>query len=236
MSAQEAPFSPHILTPVQGGHVWPGTWEKLQWQHSVECAACGASLRSNGLRVLRPLGEGLCQGWRNPSARPVLPDLVRGMTREAPDDKPNGPSEEAILNLHEKQLAATGPHDGIKMIVSVARNLAASDAVGRLSHALADDARALRLALEHDDGADGKAEVDSLRAEIGRLQKIVESFSGRSNATPDALDRLRHAAAAVCNSEGIPLDDDMVEVRADRLSELRKELDNGGAVEAEKTR
>ena len=46
----------------------------------------------------------------------------------------------------------------------------------------------------------------------------------------------RHAAAAVCNSEGIPLDDDMVEVRADRLSEPRKELDNGGAVEAEKTR
>ena len=77
-------------------------------------------------------------------------------------------------------------------------------------------------------GAVAHVDNDVLLAEI--------SFSGRSNATPDALDRLRHAAAAVCNSEGIPLDDDMVEVRADRLSELRKELDNGGAVEAEKTR
>jgi len=58
----------------------------------------------------------------------------------------------------------------------------------------------------------------------------------RGNATPDALDRLRHTASAVCNSEGIPLDDDMVEVRADRLSELRKEIDNGANVAAEAAR
>jgi len=137
--------TPHLLTPVQGGHVWPGTWEKLQRQHSAECAACGASLRSNGLRTLRPLGEGLCQGWKSPSERPVLPDLVRGMVREAPRDNPNGPSEEAIQALHAAHL---------KVIEWPERELGIATegaVIERLTHSLADDARALRLALEHDE-------------------------------------------------------------------------------------
>lgn len=149
-------MSAHVLTPVYGGHVHAGTWEHFATRRDVNCVACGISVKSDG-RAITERGEGpdtepnLCPGWQ---ARPipttrVLPDVVRGMTREAPDDKPNGPSEEAIEALSEAHLEALESRsDGVVDGILERRE---SDALGHLMHALADDARALRLALEHDE-------------------------------------------------------------------------------------
>ncbi len=92
----------------------------------------------------------LCPGWRKAALEmPVLPDLVRGMVREAPDDKPNGPSEEALRALSEaRHEALESRGDGVIDGILEHRE---GDAIGRLGHALADDVRALRLALEHDE-------------------------------------------------------------------------------------
>ena len=150
-------MSRHALYPVTGGHVTWHPWEKLADVATASCAACGRVFRRDGVFVTE-IGEGpeaapnLCPGWRRAALEmSVLPDLVRGMVREAPDDKSNGPSEgalQALSEAHHEALESRG--DGVIDGVLEHRE---SDAIGRLAHALADDARALRLALEHDERA-----------------------------------------------------------------------------------
>ncbi len=144
-------MSRHALYPVTGGHVTWHPWEKLADVATASCAACGLVFKRDGALVTKVGTEpNLCPGWRKAALEmPVLPDLVRGMVREAPDDKPNGPSEEALRALSEaRHEALESRGDGVIDGILEHRE---GDAIGRLGHALADDVRALRLALEHDE-------------------------------------------------------------------------------------
>lgn len=76
------------------------------------------------------------------------------------------------------------------------------------------------------------AEVDGLRAEIERLKKESAAHwnLARTNGEDAAqlagsLLALRDAAGFLCESEGNAVDDDIVEVDADLLSQLRKAVD-----------
>ncbi len=148
-----------LLTPVYGGHVWPGTWEGLAGFAHARCAACGQDIKTQGefvadVSAIREDAseEHLCPGW--PPRRftgPVLPRVVRAITREASNDKPNGPFEEAIEGAHAAHLAMIAEHDGERMIVRCDRVRADGDAIARMVERSADQDRALRLALEHDE-------------------------------------------------------------------------------------
>lgn len=78
---------------------------------------------------------------------------MRAIVREAPDDKPNGPVEEALQAMYDAHVDALGKHDERHMIVAVVAMKKQGDAMHAMGERLADQDRALRLALEHDERA-----------------------------------------------------------------------------------
>lgn len=144
------------LTPVHGGHVFEGTWGGLAALDTATCAACGEHVKLDGF-LLGPetKSEGAgdqypCDGWPSDAPRGQLARVARGLVREAPNDKPNGPTEEALEAVDAAHLAVIGAHDGDRMLVSVATVKTEGDRIYALGEAIGDDCRALRLALEHD--------------------------------------------------------------------------------------
>lgn len=141
-----------VLTPLPGGHVFAGTWEALATLDTATCEACGEYVKLDGaLLWSREEGgpgadpEGLCAGWRTPTPD-VLLALVRGMIRETPNEEPNGPTEAAIVSLHEAHLSALHvvlPGAGPDVQGALRRE---ADAIATLTFSMADDARALDLA------------------------------------------------------------------------------------------
>ena len=146
-----------LLTPVPGGHVFRGSWEKLQELEHATCAACGEPIRRAGEQLhvhtadhaLVGVKAPVCAGWPDGPPPEALDDVVRAIVREAPDDQPNGPTEAAIEALHESHLALVHwiHRAGLKLPVEVEALLRAEgDRIHDLVNAIADDVRALRLA------------------------------------------------------------------------------------------
>lgn len=156
-----------ILTPVHGGHVFAGTWEDLATLDTATCAACGERIKQEGKMLARvltaPCGhdehapgtcdveEVLCVGWPKDAPGGQLVKVVRAIVREAPDDKPNGPTEEAIIAMYDTYLDTIGKHDEQHMIVKVPAMKKTGDAIQATGEAITDDCRALHLAMEHDE-------------------------------------------------------------------------------------
>ncbi|WP_437310086.1 hypothetical protein [Sorangium sp. So ce388] len=150
-----------LLTPVAGGHVFRGTWEALAELETATCAACGEHIKQDGepADVVEHDGAGvphriMCDGWHASAAVTALPLFARGMVRErvAPDDVgdllPSRPSHEARADLYSAHWDASQPNADAK--ASLFRIGKAFEA---LCAALADEERALRMALEHDEQA-----------------------------------------------------------------------------------
>ena len=86
-------------------------------------------------------------------AKDALVAAIRAITVEAPDDRPNGPAEQALLDLEK----ALDPR------VGCAGLNAAREAAAALCEALADDTRALRIAAEAYFGGDFRAPQEGAR-------------------------------------------------------------------------
>lgn len=144
-----------VLTPLAGGHVFAGTWEETATDEGPRCSACGSRVEP---------GAAMCPGWGECRAD-ALDRLVRGMIREAPDEQPNGPTEAALVAFQDAHIAMLDKV--LPLLHPMAHGVvrAEGDRLGELAEALADDARALRLAYEassrqsKDDGPCGCADA-----------------------------------------------------------------------------
>lgn len=184
-----------LLTPVHGGHVWPGPWEDFIRCDEAQCAACGRAIRAKGFFVIEAIE---CSGWTfGDTTDPILPRVVRAITREAPNDKPNGPVEVMVEKLHAAHLEILGAHDGVKMFVSFHDVKAEGDVIARFVDALADQDRALRLALEADAAQADRDEApyvcpDPMCAVVGDAPHVrgctEESLEREANGEDDPPD------------------------------------------------
>ena len=133
-----------LLTPAHDGHVFAGTWEQFApLSTGAPCAACGLPIA---------VGRAPCPGWsRRASEGDALRRVVRAITREAPDDQPNGAAETAVLRFSEALNRLLDLVDADKGDGSDERCAAAQTAAQRLVlllGTLADQDRALEHALE----------------------------------------------------------------------------------------
>lgn len=170
-------IGPDMLTPVQGGHVFAGTWTAFVECEDAYCAACGAAIKINQ-SVIRYVGSGadaeenLCVGWGKDSASGALMRVARAISREGDNGEPNGEAEDRYVRALDAFPKAT--EDG--GLPTLEAWEAASKAMERWIGAYADEVRALRLAAEAEDEAD---EVGELRAEVARLRAEVDALRGR---------------------------------------------------------
>jgi hypothetical protein len=219
-----------VLTPLAGGHVFAGTWEGLAALDTATCEACGEHVKIGGkLLWLREEGaagcadEGLCAGWSTPRAD-ALDRLVRGMTRETPNDDPNGPTEAALVAVHEAHVHVLKIVLPLVSVVPSRRALRQEgDRIADLTAALSDDARALRLAHEASDPVWHAA----VNAPVGDTADLpadaVEAFR---RYTPKLGER-RLSTAEFQESTGLPVERVTAEELAERWARQRYEAMHG---------
>lgn len=163
---------------------------------------CGAPVGFGGVHDVGAKG---CKRDVFGQAKAPRAEMVKELTPDA-----------AIEEAREAIEAAGGP------LYAVANALLRADAAGCMRG----------IYLGTGGGTMHAAEVDRLRADIERLKKESAAHwnLARTNGEDAAqlagsLLALRDAAGFLCESEGNAVDDDIVEVDADLLSQLRKAVD-----------
>lgn len=176
-----------VLTALAGGHVFNGTWEALGALSTATCEACGEHVKIDGkLLWQREEGaagvadEGLCAGWQTPHPA-ALDRLVRSMISETNDEQPSGPTEAAIVATHEAHVHVLKLVLPLVTVPSARRALREEgDRIADLTSALADDARALRLAYE----AGQRGQAPPAPAERVTAEELAEVARLDAAATP----------------------------------------------------
>ena len=192
-----------LLTPVHGGHVVAGPWERYENATDARCAACGFTIELRRSADVASRIKVHCRGWSSRAPNDVLERVVAGITRDRLEGAaPNGPAEVATDKLGAAigdlcGVAVSAVPDAAKMN---AGGIAAMQAFSVQCSTLSDMLLALQLAL---DAPVPRLTLDALATLAGAV--ALRSTNRKGPGADDDARKLRVAAHMIAGVAGTNL-------------------------------